>query len=71
MTQKEILALHSLSSALSKVQDSLIDIDFDYVSRMTSREVEQLTDVRRLLARLTNDVTNRLIDNIAINLNSR
>ena len=70
MTQNEILALHRLISALSKVQDCLNDINLDYISTMTSREVEQLSDVRLFLARLTNDVTNRFIENLSRNLNS-
>ena len=70
MTQKDILALTRLTSALSKVQDSILDIDSDYLSVMTTREVVQLTDVSLLLSRLTNDVTNRLVDNLSRNLNS-
>ena len=70
MTQKEILSLHRLSHALSKVSDSLIDIDIDFTSTMSSTEMAQLNNIRLILARLSNDVTNRLIDNLAHNLNS-
>lgn len=70
MTKKEILSLHRLSSDLSKVSDSLIDIDMDYTSIMSSTEMAQLNNIRLYLARLSNDVTNRLISNLAHNLNS-
>lgn len=70
MTQKEILSLHRLSSDLSKVSDSLIDIDMDYTSTMSSTEMAQLNNIRLYLARLSNEVTNRLISNLAHNLNS-
>lgn len=70
MTKKEILSLHRLSSDLSKVSDSLIAIDMDYTSIMSSTEMAQLNNIRLYLARLSNDVTNRLISNLAHNLNS-
>lgn len=70
MTQKEILSLHRLSSDLSKVSDSLIDIDMDYTSIMSSTELSQLNSIRLYLARLSNEVTQRLIDNLSHNLNS-
>lgn len=69
MTQKEILSLHRLSSDLSKVSDSLIDIDMDYTSIMSSTEMAQLNNIRLYLARLSNEVTQRLIDNLSHNLN--
>lgn len=70
MKQKEILSLHRLSSDLSKVSDSLIDIDMDYTSIMSSTEMAQLNNIRLYLARLSNEVTYRLISNLAHNLNS-
>ena len=70
MTQKEILSLHRLSSDLSKISDSLIDIDMDYTSIMSSTEMAQLNNIRLYLARLSNEVTQRLIDNLSHNLNS-
>lgn len=70
MTKKGIKALSRFNSSLSKALDILDDINFSYLSIMTIRESAQLSEVRRLLDRLSDEVTTRLCDNTSRFLDS-